>query len=111
MIGLRASPELRESIEQWAAIQGDTPGLSEAIRRLVEIGLSHAPRNGRLSPAARDKASALAADVVDQLTDSTVPEEEKQKRKRKLIHGPREFRDVRKDQHHHDAPTGKGKRS
>ena len=49
---------------------------------------------------------------VDQLTDANAPEEERQKRKRKrkLIYGLREFRDVRKDQHHHDAPAGKAKR-
>jgi hypothetical protein len=39
MIGLRASAELRRSIEDWAAKQDDHPGRSEAIRRLVEIGL------------------------------------------------------------------------
>jgi len=39
MIGLRASAELRAKIEAWAAKQKDTPGRSEAIRRLVELGL------------------------------------------------------------------------
>jgi hypothetical protein len=45
----------------------------------------------RLSHEASAQASALAGEVVDQLTDSIAPEEEQQKRKRKLIHGPREF--------------------
>jgi hypothetical protein len=40
MIGLRAPPELRKAIEAWASQQEDTPGLSEAIRRLVERGLN-----------------------------------------------------------------------
>jgi prephenate dehydrogenase len=39
MIGLRASPELRNMVEVWAESQEDTPKLSEAIRRLVELGL------------------------------------------------------------------------
>jgi hypothetical protein len=39
MIGLRASSQLRASIEDWAEMQEDAPKLSEAIRRLVEIGL------------------------------------------------------------------------
>jgi hypothetical protein len=39
MMGLRGSPEFRAEIEAWAARQDDTPVLSEAIRRLVEIGL------------------------------------------------------------------------
>jgi len=40
MIGLRASDELRASIDAWAARQPDKPSRSEAIRRLVELGLS-----------------------------------------------------------------------
>ena len=39
MIGLRASPELRATVEAWAESQEDLPNLSEAIRRLVELGL------------------------------------------------------------------------
>jgi hypothetical protein len=39
MMGLRGSPEFRSEIEAWAGRQPDTPGLSEAIRRLVELGL------------------------------------------------------------------------
>jgi hypothetical protein len=36
---IRLSPDLRKAIDTWAAKQGDEPGRSEAIRRLVEIGL------------------------------------------------------------------------
>jgi hypothetical protein len=76
---------------------------SQAIRRLLELGLRRAPKNDRFSHVARAKASALASEVVDQLIDATASEEEQLKRKRRLIHGPREFRDVRQDQHHTDA--------
>ncbi len=38
-MGFRASPALRESIVKWAEGQPDSPGLSESVRRLVEIGL------------------------------------------------------------------------
>jgi hypothetical protein len=31
---------LRETVDKWAAAQDDEPGRSEAIRRLVELGLS-----------------------------------------------------------------------
>jgi hypothetical protein len=30
---------MRESVDAWAARQSDEPGRSEAIRRLVELGL------------------------------------------------------------------------
>jgi hypothetical protein len=39
MMGFRASPILRASIVKWAENQPDMPTLSEATRRLVEIGL------------------------------------------------------------------------
>jgi hypothetical protein len=40
MMGFRASPILRASIVRWAENQPDRPGLSEAARRLIEIGLN-----------------------------------------------------------------------
>jgi hypothetical protein len=36
---IRLSKELRETVDAWAAQQDDEPGRSEAIRRLVELGL------------------------------------------------------------------------
>jgi hypothetical protein len=45
------------------------------------------------SPTARD----LAAVQIDRLTDSTVPAEEQASRKRRLLKGPEEFRDLRID--------------
>jgi hypothetical protein len=36
---IRLSMELRETVDKWAGKQDDQPGRSEAIRRLVEIGL------------------------------------------------------------------------
>jgi hypothetical protein len=36
---IRLSKELRGTVDNWAGKQDDTPTRSEAIRRLVEIGL------------------------------------------------------------------------
>jgi hypothetical protein len=36
---IRLSADLRATVDKWAAKQEDTPGRSEAIRRLVELGL------------------------------------------------------------------------
>src|SRR5713226_3641824 len=36
---IRLSKELRETVDKWADKQDDTPSRSEAIRRLVELGL------------------------------------------------------------------------
>jgi len=40
MIGFRADEDFRAAIEKWARGQPDKPKLSDAIRRLVEIGLN-----------------------------------------------------------------------
>ena len=56
MIGLRASPELRRAIESWATRQGDAPVLSEAIRRLVELGLE--------APAKKSKEEPLGTALI-----------------------------------------------
>jgi hypothetical protein len=39
LMGFRAPPDIRASIVRWAELQPDNPSLSEAIRRLVELGL------------------------------------------------------------------------
>jgi metal-responsive CopG/Arc/MetJ family transcriptional regulator len=36
---IRLSAEMRQKVERWADRQNDKPSRSEAIRRLVEIGL------------------------------------------------------------------------
>jgi metal-responsive CopG/Arc/MetJ family transcriptional regulator len=36
---MRLSDEFMDQVDTWAAKQDDQPGRSEAIRRLVELGL------------------------------------------------------------------------
>jgi hypothetical protein len=36
---IRLSKEMRAAVDGWAASEKDEPGRSEAIRRLVELGL------------------------------------------------------------------------
>jgi DNA-binding transcriptional regulator GbsR (MarR family) len=45
MIGLRLSPDKRMAVEAWAKTELDKPSLSEAVRRLVELGLASAHRS------------------------------------------------------------------
>lgn len=108
-INVRIGRDLLASLDRWIeGLAGAELSRPEAIRRLVEMGLSNSPNLGRLSDAARAHASAMAGDVVDQLTDSMAPEEEQQQRKHKLIHGPREFREMRRDQHRRKAEASGG---
>jgi hypothetical protein len=91
---LRLPTKLTSKIDEWAARQPDAPSWSEAVRRLVEWGLATArPARRRAERAA--KASEMAAHEIDRLADPSATNEERQLRKRRLIKGPKEFREMR----------------
>jgi hypothetical protein len=109
-INVRLSLDQLASLDRWIELSGAKLSRAKAIRRLMELGLNHASPNGRPNHESRAHASAMASEVVDKLTDGSALPEEQAKRKRRLIHGPREFREVRQVQHHQAAPAGKPKR-
>jgi hypothetical protein len=76
---------------------------SEAIRRLVELGLTvrTKPKQAPVASAARAKESASKA--IDNLKVEA-PDDQKASRKRRLIKGPEEFREARVG-----LPKAKGK--
>jgi len=39
MVGLRMSKETRAAVRKWASTQHDKPNFSEAVRRLIDVGL------------------------------------------------------------------------
>jgi hypothetical protein len=84
------------SIDAWSAAQDDTPGRSETIRRLVEVGLTVAPRKRGAHKGAA-KAKAMASEQIDRMGDAATSPEERQGRKRHLLKGPSEFREMRTD--------------
>jgi hypothetical protein len=116
---IRLSPELRAAIDKWAERQDDKPVRSEAIRRLVEQSLqvfdkdlgeksAQKPRGPRGGPdVARKiitaaglakpsrKSSEMAGEVIDRIGDDAATDEERASRKRRLIKGPTEFREMR----------------
>lgn len=98
MTALRLPSKLRELIDNWSSQQDDSPSRSEAIRRLVELGLTAANPRQRGAHKGAAKAKALAGEQVERMIDRSAPEEERQKRKRRLTKGPSEFRDMRADQ-------------
>jgi hypothetical protein len=98
MMGFRASPVLRASIVTWAEGQPDKPTLSEATRRLVELGLTvKAPAGPTSNPGRKLRAQELATKAIDKMIDPSAPPEERAQRKRRLTKGPEEFRKVRVD--------------
>jgi Ribbon-helix-helix protein, copG family len=96
LIGLRLEPALLARVDRWAASQKDGPSRSEAIRRLVELGLTLAQRAGvRRRKAVQ--AAEMASEEIDRLGDPSATDEERQRRKRRLLKGPKEFQDLRRN--------------
>src|ERR1035437_5818237 len=97
--GLMVSSRIPEAtvatIDGWAA-QNETTR-SDAIRRLVEIGLASAKVARAQKPSDSPTARDLAAVQIDRLTDPGAPADEQAHRKRRLLKGPEEFREDRVD--------------
>jgi hypothetical protein len=86
-----------DALDNWIAKQKE-PALSrpEAIRRLVEIGLTVA-RPKQSSHRRARKAQEIAGKQLDRLADQSASSEEQASRKRRLLKGPEEFRGLRVD--------------
>ena len=95
MIGFGASPVIQASIVRWAESQPDNPSLSEALRRLVELGLTIKAPPKQSGAERAERAKTLTADVIDSFPALTADTAETASRKRRLLRGPEEFRDVR----------------
>jgi hypothetical protein len=93
-VALRLPTAQLKRIDAWAAANGTQR--SGAIRQLVELGLA-ARRRGRSDPG-REESAKIAGKTIDALADQSVPVEERAKRKRRLVKGPNEFREIRDDQ-------------
>jgi len=96
LIGVRLLDALLATLDGWIAKQRE-PDLTrpEAIRRLVELGLTVKTKS---PPSERQRAALadLAAKAIDSLTVAA-SDDEKASRKRRLLKGPEEFRAVRVD--------------
>ena len=86
-----------KTVDEWRRKQKDRPSRAEAIRRLVQYGLSTTLTVRQLSKNAKRKAAEMAGHEIDRLGDQTASGEERAQRKRRLIKGPREFRALRGD--------------
>jgi hypothetical protein len=89
---------LISGLTYWRGAKGDQPGRPEAIRRLVERALFSGGKGRAPRQATAEKAAELADRALEKVTDKSQPTEEQKTRKRKLIRGPTEFRDIRRDQ-------------
>jgi hypothetical protein len=93
---VRLLPDQAARLDRWRKGLAGSPGRPEAIRRLLEQNLP-SPTRARAHGGAY-KASELAAKTIEGLADESRPASEHARAKRRLIHGPKEFRDIRADQ-------------
>ena len=97
-IHLRLLPDQLASVKDWIAAQPrPRPSRPEAIRRLIDLGLIGTQPMRQRSSKAASKAVDLAGEQIDKLSDPSASAEERQQRKRRLLKGPKEFRDIRGD--------------
>jgi hypothetical protein len=100
---VRLPTVLTAAVDKWA--EKHDANRSEAIRRLVELGLtiktSRKPGSGH---GLRLRAQELATNAIEKIADSSAPPEEQAQRRRRLVKGPEEFREARLDR-----PKTKGK--
>jgi hypothetical protein len=109
LVTARLPKEMIVAVEAWAA--KNITSRSDAIRQLLEVGLASSGRKIPLIVASGDarsqtprrkksaaRAAELAGEQIDKMGDVATTSDERQTRKRRLIKGPKELRDIRADQ-------------
>ena len=98
-VNLQIEPALKAAAEKAAA--ADNRSLAELIEKLLadyckKRGLAGAASSSRARAKGSPKAAEMAGRTIDDIGDKTLPSEEQQRRKRRLIRGPKEFREMRR---------------
>jgi hypothetical protein len=96
-IQVRIQPDKLAELDRWIAAQTDQPSRPEAIRRIVERTLARSSRPSAPNKKKAQKALELAGRAVERIVDKSMPTQEQERRKRALIKGPKEFRNIRGD--------------
>ena len=96
---VRGHDDFLGPLDAWIAKQKPKPSRPEAIRRLVELGLTVKTRARPASkPGRKLRAQELATKTIEKIIDPAAPPEERAQRGRQLTKGPPEFREARVDQ-------------
>jgi hypothetical protein len=96
---VRLQPPQLASLDAWIAEHESDMTPPEAIRRLVKEALRSSAGIGKRKA---QKASEMADRAAKHIVDESLPVEEQERRKRALVKGPKEFREIRED-----LPKGK----
>ena len=92
---VRLPAELTASVDKWS--EDHETNRSEAIRRLVELGLTIRTKAKQPSPLRAARAKELATKAIEKIIDHQAAPEEQAQRTRRLTNGPLEFRELRVD--------------
>ena len=92
---VRLPAELTASVDKWS--EDHETNRSEAIRRLVELGLTIRTKAKQPSPLRAARAKELATKAIAKIIDRQAAPEEQAQRTRRLAKGPVEFREHRVD--------------
>jgi hypothetical protein len=92
---VKLSAGLTAEVDAWAGVH--VINRSEAIRRLIELGLKSEAMAMRVSRRDSVAVEALAASLINQFIDPDTPQEERDRRIHRLTEGPPEFVDLRID--------------
>jgi hypothetical protein len=96
LVSARLPQPLIDQVEAWSASNSVTR--SEAIRRLVELGLNAKTTTRPVSkPGRKLRAQELATKAIEKMIAPSAPPEERAERRRRLTKGPTEFREDRID--------------
>jgi hypothetical protein len=100
---VRLPATLTKQVDAWG--EDHDANRSDAIRRLVELGLTvKTPAKPVSKAGRRSRAQELAGNVIEKMIDPSAAPEERAQRRQRLTKGPTEFREARVDQ-----PKAKGK--
>jgi hypothetical protein len=96
-ITVRLSRNLLKRIDRWIASQHGPVSRPEALRLLAESGLDRAGSSSKAAGSNRsaEQAAGMASDMIDSLGDRSATHDDREQRKRRLVKGPSEFREMR----------------
>ena len=101
-LNLRIDPEIKDAAE--AAAKRQRRSLTAFVENLILTKLENLETDGtaasmrskgKRSAAERADASAMAERAIENLTDTSAASAEQSRRKKKLLQGPKEFREMR----------------
>ena len=99
LVGVRIQPDQLKLLDDWIASAREHRSRPGAIRQILEQALAPAAPLGPRGKEAVARATSLAEKALDKVVtgnESARPEEQ-DRRKRRLLKGPKEFRDMRAD--------------